>query len=158
MRRCSFVLVAALVAGCAGGGNDGPVVVHPVSGKVMYDGKPAEGVEVTLLPTDAPMVPRIPRNPHAVTGPDGRFSISTFAEGDGAAEGGYQVILVWPPAKGATSETEEAQDSDRLLGWFDAMHSTLSVRVKAGANEIPVINAVKQTQPPPATQGIPGRN
>src|SRR5215208_2481339 len=95
--RLSRLLVPAallLAAGC-GSSDGGAVVPHPVAGRVMYDGKPAVGVVVTLLPTDAPMVPRIPQNPHAVTGPDGRFAISTFAEGDGAAEGGYQVILTW---------------------------------------------------------------
>jgi 5-hydroxyisourate hydrolase-like protein (transthyretin family) len=158
MRLGSILVVAALLAGCSSSSKDGPLVVHPVTGKVNYDGKPAEGVEVTLIPTDAPMVPRIPRNPRGVTGPDGRFSISTFAEGDGAAEGGYQVVLSWPPAKGTSSESEEAQDADRLLGWYDAMHSTLSVRVKSGTNEIPTINAVRQSQPPPPSPGIPGRN
>src|SRR6478736_1752146 len=80
--------------GLAGCGATGPVRCHPVSGQVTYDGKPAAGVRVYLMPTSAPMVPVIPANPHAVTGPDGRFKLSTYADGDGAPEGGYQVVMI----------------------------------------------------------------
>lgn len=156
----SILPVAALLAaGCAGSSETGPVAVHPVTGKVVYDGKPAAGVEVTLLPTDAPMVPRIPRNPHAVTGADGRFSITTYAEGDGAAEGGYMVVLSWP-VKETKSETgsDEATDTDRLMGWYDGTHTKYSLRVKAESNELPVFDLPRVSQPPPVSQGVPGRN
>ncbi len=104
------------------------------------------------------MMPRIPRNPHAVTGPDGRFSITTFTEGDGAGEGGYQVILVWLAPKNEKAEAEEESLPDLLMGWYDAIHSTLNYRVKPGANEIPTIEIPRRTQPPPSSQGVPGRN
>lgn len=148
-----------LLAGCSNADNSA-VVPHPVTGKIIYDGKAAAGVEVTLLPTDAPMVPRIPRNPHAVTGADGGFSISTFADGDGAGEGGYQIVLTWPVPKDEKldSEADEATERDRLYGWYDGTHSTLQVRVKAGSNEIPTITIPRRTQPPPVSQGVPGRN
>ena len=146
-----------LAAGCSG--PEQKVVPHPVSGRVMYDGQPAAGVEVTLIPTDAPMVPLIPRNPRGVTGPDGKFHISTFSDGDGAAEGGYQIVLFWPAAK-KTGEDEylEEMDSDRLLGWYDGTHSNLTIRVKPGPNEIPVLNLPRVVKPPPESQGVPGRN
>jgi hypothetical protein len=158
MRLLRVLFPAALVVAVGCSGSEATVVPHPVSGRVMYDGKPAVGVVVTLLPSDAPMVPRIPQNPHAVTGADGRFTITTFAEGDGAAEGGYQVVLIWPPARDEKSESEEQKDVDQLLGWYDGTHSTLSVRVKPGPNELPTYNLRKVSQPPPVSQGVPGRN
>jgi hypothetical protein len=151
--------VLLLAAGC-GASNSGPVVVHPVSGQVFYDGKPVAGVQVTLLPTDAPMVPHIPQNPHGVTGPDGRFTIGTFTDKDGAAEGGYQLLFHWPrtaPGAEGEEEIETAQD-DRLLGWYDGLHSKHSVRVKSGANDLPPIKLDRHTQPPPKSDGVPGRN
>jgi hypothetical protein len=151
-----LLVVALAVAGCSNDPNSGPVQPQPVTGQVLYDGRPAAGVEVTLLPTDAPMVPRIPRNPHGVTGADGRFSLTTFAEGDGAAEGGYQVLLKWPPTE--KSEAEEATEYDRLLGWYDGTHSKVSVRVKPGSNDIPVIAIPAISRPPQPSQGVPGRN
>lgn len=161
MRQLAMLLSASalVLAGCSNADN-GPVVPQPVTGKIVYDGKAAVGVEVTLLPTDAPMVPRIPRNPHAVTGADGYFSITTFTDGDGAGEGGYQIVLSWPVPKGEKldAEADEATERDRLLGWYDGTHSTLQVRVKAGTNEIPTITIPRRTQPPPVSQGVPGRN
>ena len=96
MRPMMVLLLAALVvAGCSSNNpENAPVVPQPVVGKIVYDGKPAAGVVVTLIPTDVPMVPRIPRNPHGTTGDDGSFSITTFTDGDGAAEGGYQIVLL----------------------------------------------------------------
>jgi hypothetical protein len=160
-------LLAALLGGCQEAKPD-ILKPHPVTGKVIYDGKPAVGVRVTLIPTDAPMVPKIPQNPHAVTRADGTFTISTFGEGDGAPEGGYQLVLSWPvdpaeksarTAKGEKVESsEEAQDTDQLMGWYDPLHSTISVRVKSGANTVPAITIPKISSPPPVSQGIPGRN
>lgn len=151
-----LLLLALLAVGCSTDPNSGPVVPQPVTGKILYNGNPAVGVEVTFLPTDAPMVPRIPRNPHAVTGSDGRYSLTTFTEGDGAAEGGYQIILKWPPTEKA--EVEEATEFDRLLGWYDGTHSTLSARVKAGSNDVPPISIPAISRPPQPSQGVPGRN
>ena len=160
MRPIPFLLPAVLLlAGCKPA-DDGAVRPQPVAGRVLYDGKPVAGVEVTLIPTDAPTVPKIPRNPRGVTGSDGRFSIGTFAEGDGAAEGGYQIVLHWPKtAPGAEGEEEvETGDDDRLLGWYDTVHSRFSVRVQPGSNQVPVLKLDKRTAPPPKSEGIPGRN
>ena len=165
MRRAIvFVPLLVALAGCSAQ-KPGELTSHPVTGRVTYDGKPAAGVKVTLIPTDAPMVPKIPQNPHAVTKADGTFAITTFADGDGAAEGGYQVVLTWPvdpaekTAKGEKVESaDEAQDADRLMGWYDPLHSTVNLRVKSGPNEVPAINIPKITGPPPASQGVPGRN
>src|SRR5262245_18770575 len=100
-RFCLFAVLA--IAGCDSTAD--AVTVQPVTGKVLYDGKPAAGVKVFLLPTSAPMIPQIPSNPHGTTGPDGSFTLTTFKDRDGAAEGGYQVILLWPP------ETKEGEET-----------------------------------------------
>jgi hypothetical protein len=160
LRYWLFLIPAAVfVAGCGKSGS-GAVAVHPVSGQVVYDGKPVAGIEVTLLPTDAPMVPTIPRNPRGVTDEQGRFTIGTFADGDGAAEGGYQVICHWPKtAPGMEGEEEvDPSEDDRLLRWYDPVHSKFSVRVKAGDNVIPTMKLDRHTQPPPKSDGVPGRN
>ncbi|MBN9121290.1 MAG: hypothetical protein J0I06_19420 [Planctomycetes bacterium] len=159
MRVLTLLIPAALAAGC-GKTDPGPVVVHPVKGQVLYEGKPVAGVEVTLLPTDAPTVPKIPRNPHGVTDSTGRFTIGTFEDGDGAAEGGYQIICHWPrTAPGADGEEEvETANNDRLLGWYDGLHSKFNVRVPAGGIEIPALKLDKHTGPPPKSEGVPGRN
>lgn len=150
--------VAAALAAAAGcGETKAPVPVHRVSGKVLYAGKPAAGVRVYFYPTSAPSVPDIPANPRGVTGPDGAFTLSTYGDGDGAPEGGYQVVLLWPPDRKDDEEGERA-GSDRLLGWYDVAHSKLTAEVKPGANDLPAFNLPAATRPPEALEGVPGRN
>lgn len=162
MRLVSLLFVpavAALLAGCGEPQDSAALTTHPVSGKVLFDGKPVAGVAVTLIPIDAPMVPTIPQNPHATTKADGTFSIGTFNESDGAAEGEYIVVLRWEAAKTPDEEETETDGSaDRLFGWYDVGHSKLRVRVKGGPNEIPVIKIPKIKGPPRPSRGIPGRN
>lgn len=152
--RITFFLLAALllVAGCGGGAD--PVGVHPVTGKVVYSGKPAAGVHVFFYPVTAPTIPQIPMNPRGLTDADGRFTLSTYGEGDGAPEGGYQVILLWPQK----NEPGEESDTDRLFGWYDAAHSKLKAEVKAGPNILKAFELEAKSGPPMASQGVPGRN
>jgi hypothetical protein len=148
-----LLLMALAAVGCGGPAR---VNCHPVSGQVLYDGRPAAGVQVFLMPTSAPMVPQVPKNPNAVTDSDGRFRLSTYGKEDGAAEGGYQVVLFWPPPS-ADPEDEES-NSDRLLGWYNPSRSQLTAQIKAGENQLPVIRIPPISRPPQASQGVPGRN
>lgn len=148
----SLAVLAA--AGC--GKDGGPVTPYPVGGQVIYDGKPAAGVQVFYFPENAPTPPDIPANPHAVTGPDGRFTLSTFEDGDGAPEGSYRVILYWPLEKSDGVEVTDADD--RLFGWYDSKHTKLKAKVRAGSNSPAVFKLQAMTGPPPASEGIPGRN
>lgn len=157
MRRTCLVLAAAVLALPAGCGKDGgKVTVAPVSGRILHGGKPAAGVQVYFLPTSAPTVPEIPGNPHGVTGADGRFTLTTYADGDGAAEGGYQVALFWP---NEPQEGEEESTEDRLLGWYTAARSRIAVNVPAGGTNFPDWDLPVMKQPPSEEgTGVPGRN
>ena len=126
-----------------------PVPVHPVSGKVFYDGKPAEGVRVFLQPISAPAVPKIPCNPHGVTQADGSFTLTTYVEGDGAAEGSYKVTLFWPAVQ---MDDEEESDVDRLHGWHDSVNSRLSIDVTAGTNQLAPFRLPPRNSPPDASE------
>ena len=154
MSKWCVCLMLLTLCGCS---KEKPLLVmHPASGQVMYNGASASGVHVYLMPTSAPMVPEIPNNPHGVTGPDGRFTVGTFAKDDGAGEGGYQVVLLWPVEN--KSDNLEESDEDRLNEWYTAANSQLSCQIKAGKNEIPAFNLPLRTGKPPVSNGIPGRN
>ena len=129
------VVGVAAFAGCDS--QPEKVPTHPVHGQILYDGKAAVGVRVFLLPTSAPAPPNVPMNPHGVTGSDGRFTLSTYGEGDGAAEGAYQILLFWPTE---TKEGEEESRDDRLFGWYTAVQSKMTFEVKPGDNPVPTIN------------------
>ena len=86
-RIALVALVCVTVVGCGGGGISAPRRV-PTSGTVLFKGKPAEGVKVTLHPKFNMMF-----TPNGVTGKDGRFILSTGAPVDGAPPGEYSVTF-----------------------------------------------------------------
>ncbi|MFO0928585.1 MAG: hypothetical protein U0736_16445 [Gemmataceae bacterium] len=84
-------LVCAAVGGCSKG-ISAPRTV-PTSGTVLFKGKPAEGVKVTLHPQFD--MGSVKFTPNGVTGKDGRFTLNTAAPGDGAPRGEYSVTFEW---------------------------------------------------------------
>ena len=86
-RTALVALVCVTVVGCGGGGISAPRSV-PTSGTVLFKGKPAEGVKVTLHPKFD-----MKFTPNGVTGKDGRFILSTAAPVDGAPPGEYSVTF-----------------------------------------------------------------
>jgi len=150
--RPMLVAAALALAGCDS--TPEKVKTHPVSGQVFYDGKPAAGVKVYFVPTSAPTVPLIPMNPHGVSGDDGRFAVGTFGPTDGAAEGGYQIVLSWP----AEMKDGEEESEDRLLGWYTAVYSKLTAQVKSGENALPPFQLPARKTKPADVQGIPRKN
>lgn len=151
--RALILLSAFVLAGCSG--RSDRVAVAPVRGAVKVGGKPAQGVRVFLVPRSAPGVPDIPANPRGVTGPDGQFSLTTFAADDGAAAGTYQVVLFWPAE---VEEGAEESDVDRLNGWYDAAHSQVTATVGDGPTDLPPIEVPSRSKPPAFQEGIPRRN
>jgi 5-hydroxyisourate hydrolase-like protein (transthyretin family) len=148
-----IALAVLVVTGCD---RETKVTVHPVHGRVLYDGKPAAGVQVFLFPTSAPGVPDVPMNPHGVTDRDGNFTLGTYTDSDGAAEGGYQVVLFWPEE---TQNPDDETKRDRLLGWYTVARSRLSVVVPVGGLDMkPLQLPVMKVAPSESGGGVPGRN
>ena len=85
--RAALVALACLTMVGCGEGLSAPRTV-PTSGTVLFKGKPAEGVKVTLHPKF-----RMQFTPNGVTGRDGRFRLSTAAPLDGAPPGDYAVTF-----------------------------------------------------------------
>jgi hypothetical protein len=55
-------------------------------------------------------------------------------------------------------ESDEENKIDKLLGWYDAAHSTLNLTVVEGENTVPEIKIPPRTILPEQMPGIPGRN
>ena len=124
---------ALLLAGC-GGGDAGPTI-HPVSGKVLVDGRPAAKAQVTFHPSPGQTAGMIPM---AEIAADGSFRPSTRMSGDGAPAGDYTLTILWPEFK--LDHGEEVAGPDRLGGRYnDPRKSGLKVIIKAGENSLPPI-------------------
>jgi hypothetical protein len=120
--------LCALLVGCGG---DGRPACHPVTGKVLVDGKPAVRAVVAFHPL-APQADGQSYGPSTITGDDGGFRLTTFDAGDGAPAGEYAVTVV------ATYVVKGGQDvavSDLLGGRYaDPKTTPLKVTVKEGDN------------------------
>lgn len=130
-------LALALLAAAGCGKPEGRMDVYPVSGTVLIDGQPAAGADVVLHPT-FPLSDKDADYPRAGVGEDGRFTISTYDEGDGAPAGTYKVSIF----RGGDSESESLQakksrEADPLKGYKDPEKSGLTITVKEESNELP---------------------
>ena len=151
MKRVTFCMVLLILVGCSQ--EKLPIPTQQISGRVLYDNKAAEGVAVYLGPIQAPTIPDIPANPHGVTDKNGRFSISTYGENDGAPKGKYQLMMMW------VDESSKLESKpERFFGCYDSVNSKIMVDITDGENVIPDIKVPVITGPPEPVNGIPGRN
>jgi hypothetical protein len=129
--RAWLPVLAFGIVGCSW--QPGRLATHPVRGEVRCAGKPAVGVQLYLRRADGAALPEMPINPHAVSGPDGQFTFSTYEPADGAPAGDYVILLHW-----FTDARESTQD--RLQGLFADPKKQLTATVKAtGENVLPPI-------------------
>lgn len=76
-----------ILTGCSSGDAERPMRV-PVTGKVIYQGKPVEGAHVTFVPQGQGL-----NSAFGTTDAAGVFKLSTFEVDDGAQPGAYAVTI-----------------------------------------------------------------
>src|SRR5436309_2545576 len=93
--RTTALLAEALFCCCAPGcsKHSDHLAVHPVQGKVLFEGKPIGGALVVLHPLDAGPAQAV--RPVAYTKEDGSFAVATYDAGDGAPSGKYVATVEW---------------------------------------------------------------
>ena len=129
MKRLTAAALLLALAGCSG-----RVRTYPVSGEVYVDGKPAEGAFVFLHP-DGGQPPDAPR-PFAQADAEGRFALSSYVSGDGAAAGEYVVCFEWRERSGLLKQNFDGPD--RLHGkFYDKATSTHRVTIEKKPNTLP---------------------
>ena len=94
-RLVVFVSAAALfpLVGCREPGSDWKPT-EPLSGVLLVDGEPAEGVQVTLHNV-AGIDAKQPTFSQGFSDKEGKFKLSTYEEGDGVPEGDYVLTFFW---------------------------------------------------------------
>jgi hypothetical protein len=91
LKSLAVLVVPGLLVSC--GKKELTLPVHPVSGQIIFEGKPAVGAMVVLHRVSEPLPPDV--SPVATTGADGGFQISTYQAGDGAPAGDYVATVEW---------------------------------------------------------------
>jgi hypothetical protein len=109
--------------------------VYPVSGKVLFEGKPAARAIVKFYAVDpAGKKDSQAVVPQAVVDDDGSFRLTTYSSEDGAPAGKYNVSVFWAkPSKGG-------DDYDKPLipaRYLNAETSGLTAVVEERATELP---------------------
>ena len=128
-----LMLVGGLALGSISCRRGDREAVYPVTGKVFFLGKPAEGATVTFVPRDRDD-PKT-RRPGGQVQSDGSFRLSTYASYDGAPAGRYAVTIIYPsPEK---KENDENVGPDLLRGRYaDPKTTPLTAEVQAGTNDL----------------------
>ena len=90
---CLFAILLILISGCKDEPRGGPrVPTSPITGQVLVDGEPAHYLLVKCHPQGEAAVPT---TISGFTDENGRFSISTYEQGDGAPAGEYVLTFMW---------------------------------------------------------------
>ena len=125
--RRRLVLVAFALGAFIPACGKGRPVVHPVSGRVLYENKPIANAFVVLHPVDAAESDAV--RPRGHTDPEGNFTLSSFAASDGAPPGEYLATVEWRPL-GERDLESSAPPSNRLPPRYArADRSGLRVRI-----------------------------
>lgn len=127
------LLGLATLMGC-GTGLSVPATV-PVCGVVRYKGKPLQGVRVTLHAQGERA--KCEFVPTGETGPDGKFTLSTGAPGNGAPPGRYVVTFEKPEIGSSASTGSVETEIDAFRGKFnDPSQSKWTVTIERGENSL----------------------
>ena len=102
-RAWLFAIVLLLSIGC--GGDDR---VSDVSGTVTLDGEPIADATLTFMPQDGG------RPGFGITDANGAFTLTTFAEGDGAVHGAHSVTITAMEEKVSEKAEELAEEFGSL--------------------------------------------
>jgi hypothetical protein len=131
---------AGIVMLCCGCGTK--LKLYPVHGKVLVDGKPAEGALVVFHPVAAEGSPAL--RPSGKVDKDGVFTLHTYfgeerASKAGAASGDYRVTILWLPP-GTTDAQTQVMFPDLLKHRYsNAETSKLYAQVNKAPTEVPPI-------------------
>jgi hypothetical protein len=138
VRRLLCASALLLVAGTAGCTPSGPPM-EPVTGVVLYHGRPVERARVMFVGPDSP------RAAVGTTNDAGEFRLSTMSEGDGAVVGEHQVTV--------TSFTPEA-----IAKMSNAEQEALGRGQKVQGSSLPTKYASFETSGLSATVEAGGKN
>ncbi len=145
--RSVFLLIAMIFvgAGCNDRPASGPLPVHPVSGQVLYRGKPLADALVVFHPASSADSPRSktgegPPSPTGNTDSEGKFSLHTYIGNDGAPIGEYKATV----ALARTGEIRNvmAKETPKPIvisvpaKYGDPAQSGLTATVKSGDNTL----------------------
>jgi hypothetical protein len=124
------LVVVGVVLACAACGGPVRKPTYRVTGKVLFEGRPAVNATVILHPED-----KSKEVPRGVVGADGSFQLTTYKYLDGAPAGRYGVTIIWTEKTGGG---DDADVKDLLPARYgDPTTSGYTVEVRQEATNFP---------------------
>ena len=134
--RTSAVAIA-LLAGCSS--QISAPTTAPVRGVVKYKGKPLAGISVSFHPQFN--IGSVKFTPSGLTGPNGEFTLSTAAAGDGAPPGEYVVTFEFLQVQSDRASSGIEKEVDLLKGKYsDPSQSKWRLQIHKGENILEPFN------------------
>jgi hypothetical protein len=134
MPRAARSLLVCLVLPLPLGCGSGRPAIHPVSGQVLVNDKPAAHALVAFHPIGGSGPDAI--HPTGEVDGQGRFTLTSQTRGDGAPEGEYRVTVVWYLA--TKVGPDDYQTRNYLPEAYGRVETTdLKATVVKGTNELP---------------------
>jgi hypothetical protein len=129
----AFILGLCTLAGCGGSDTTGRQPVYKVSGTVTLNGAPLDGAIIAFAPQDG--------QPTAVgkTDAEGKYQLTSYDFGDGAAAGAFRVVInktVAAPAGGGA----------KVLGGDDHEAAEAAASTHSADSEIASVNSAIPSQ------------
>jgi|SRR5207302_5781802 len=152
MRRLWSLCFCLCLVACDSNKKYGEHPPYPTSGQVLVNGQPAKEAMVVFHHVDKWGDKSIV--PQAWTNEDGRFVLATYGTADGAPEGDYRVVVIWPAYR------RKSLGPDKLGEKFSKPETSgLTAHVNKGKNELPPfdLKATVIDVKPPATGSGKGK-
>jgi hypothetical protein len=129
MRRVWCICICVCAISC-GGKQYGDHPPHPVSGRIVVNGQPADKADILFFHAGDWGEKTI--IPIARTDDDGTFKLSTYDTEDGAPNGEYEITIVWPAYR-------HGRDigPDRLGGKYAKRGNGLKATIETSTNVLP---------------------
>jgi hypothetical protein len=136
IRRLTALGLVAIAAACTSCSRDNRVPVFPVTGQVLFAGKPATRALLVFHP-----VVENSLRPLGTVDEDGSFTLTTYEQGDGAPAGEYTVTVEW--RRLATVDDDQRPPNKLPARYSNSKSSGIAVRVNEGANVLPPIQLTR---------------
>ena len=132
----SIVLAGICCVATLGCSDREQLPVHPVHGQVLLNGKPLADAIVSFHTREGGMAGTYPS---AHTDPEGRFAMTTYENGDGAAQGAYSISIVCFRSRPLRKGQEGRAENILPHRYASPEASGLTAMVVSGTNDLPTI-------------------
>jgi hypothetical protein len=111
--------------------------VNTVKGRVLVNGEPTEGIDVSFHSLDDPGDQLV--SPSGTTDQDGNFTMSTYNADDGVPAGKYAVTMIWlmTDKRGRTKFGPLSKTNKLPMKYSDPKTSGFTVEITKGDNTLP---------------------